>query len=1040
MTVQLSSTAELSAIQAQQLQSLSRFNLLGAKEGLETLLAQIGRDGIFTEYTRHDISHIDTLLRMLDWIVVPETTRSMTPMDWMLVVLAIYFHDAGLVVTRREFANREESDFPNFRRNALGTAGPSAYKEHVESLGKEEKERFLYQEFVRTHHAERIRHWIEGKGCPELGVADEAASAVSDLLATLDENFRSDLAFVCESHHLEDLDDLTKYNPKRAYGNDVRETANLQFAAILLRTVDLLHVTRDRTPSLAFSLIAPSDPKSIEEWHKQMEVVTVRKAEPRDEKGNVDKTATPETIDVTANFRDPLGFFSLTEYLSYAQRQLRQSHQWAETAAAREATGYRFPWRNIDSTQVKAIGFESRQFSFELDKPKILKLLTGHTLYNNPDVVVRELTQNSLDATRLQTRRSGQAGRIALSMNTAARTLTVDDNGTGMTQRVIENHFLNVGNSLYNDENFRKNNPGFSAISRFGIGILSIFMVSDEIEVITKAADEKQARNLSIRSLNGKYLVRLVDPDNENFPELLREHGTRVQLRLRPEVKPPDIREVAAFWILFPECEVTVKVDDEAPLKIGYASPKEALEATITKAGFTLSSSEPQEYATAFSVAQEKRDDLCIAYALAWQPSFKNWALATPGRLNLGQPGRPALVTSAICIHGVRVESTSPGFAGQDPLAISNITGSRAPATNVARSNLETSDLVDEMFSKTYAIYAGRITGEIQKMSTARGMSISTAASEGRYLFSSLQSPLAIHQCPEAAKLLKEQLKTVQCLTLDDQETRKLVSLAELKQRGGFWTTESTAYRSAEEFMRRIPTAVSIAKLANLLGTEDLTINGSLLGGYSENTLVRDLVLGEFEVDQIEILGPKRRINMHWRTLASPSLWKSITPAESETDHRILQVLQQYGRQGGVVTSRYRSLVIQNSESVRVGGSDGEAGIRTLANLYIFSGNETHEFLRNSLASLERSELDATNYAFAVIVVNSLISYEALGPENNRLRQAQNLSQVISQQLGTEVPIPAELRELISHPPRIFDPTRGERFLPFGLPGASPVD
>jgi len=579
MAAQLSSNAEKLAAQSQELQSFSRFNLVGVKQGLEVFLNQFGRDGIFHEYTKHDLSHIDTLLQMLDWVVVPGSAKAMTSVDWMLAVLAIYFHDAGLIVTREEFRNREKTAFPDFKNSILGSPQPSSYKERVEVLGADERERFLYQEFVRTHHAERIKYWIEGRADERLGVAPSTAFAVGGLLTNIDENFRTDLAIVCESHHLDDLNDLDKYSPRRAYGSDTRETANLQFAAILLRTVDLLHVTRDRTPSLAFSLIAPSDPKSIEEWHKQMEVVAVRMAPPRDDKGNVDTKAIPDTIAVSATFRDPLGFFSLTDYLHYAEMQLRQSNQWAEQAAVREASQFCFPWRKSDSTQVKAVGFESRQFAFELDKPRILKLLTGHTLYSNSDVVLRELTQNSLDATRLQKTNTGDPGQINISLNTRARTLTVDDNGTGMTQRVIEQNFLNVGNSLYDDDGFRKKYPTFSAISRFGIGILSIFMISDEIEVITKASEEKQARNLSIRSLNGKYLIRLLDPTAPDFPELLRGHGTRVQLRIRAGVPIPRIREVAEFWILFPECEVTVSNDGESPIAIGYPSPKDALAA-----------------------------------------------------------------------------------------------------------------------------------------------------------------------------------------------------------------------------------------------------------------------------------------------------------------------------------------------------------------------------------------------------------------------------------------------------------------------------
>jgi hypothetical protein len=67
---------------------------------------------------------------------------------------------------------------------------------------------------------------------------------------------------VCESHHLDDLNDLEKYRVSQPYRDSNAETANLQYAAILLRVADLLHITSDRTPSICFRVINPTDPVS----------------------------------------------------------------------------------------------------------------------------------------------------------------------------------------------------------------------------------------------------------------------------------------------------------------------------------------------------------------------------------------------------------------------------------------------------------------------------------------------------------------------------------------------------------------------------------------------------------------------------------------------------------------------------------------------------------------------------------------------------------------------------------------------------------
>ena len=307
----LPSRAEQAAQKAQNFSFLSHFNLVGARSSLVALLREIGSNGLFSEYTRHDISHVDTLLGMLDWVITSKSQTVMTAADWMMVVLGIYFHDAGLVVTKSEYDDRDTSQFSSFKKTLLHSGEPSAYKERVAFLSADEAERFLYQEFVRTHHAARIRCWIMGEPYLQYGAAHAAARTVKSIVSSLDPNFRDDLALVCESHHKDDLHDLVRYNPQQAYGNSLQETANLQFAAVLLRAVDLLHITQDRTPSVAFALATPSDPKSVEEWHKQMPVVSVRKSPPRDESGKVDAAASATTIAVTATFHDPLGVFHL---------------------------------------------------------------------------------------------------------------------------------------------------------------------------------------------------------------------------------------------------------------------------------------------------------------------------------------------------------------------------------------------------------------------------------------------------------------------------------------------------------------------------------------------------------------------------------------------------------------------------------------------------------------------------------------------------------------------------------------------------------
>jgi molecular chaperone HtpG len=165
MTVKIESKAEIEAQKAEKLSAFGGLNLLYIKRQLSELLGLIGRDGIFDEYTRHDISHVDKMLGMLDWLIPESTKNAMSCTDWLLTVMGIYFHDLGMLVSKKEFAARDFSGFPQFRDSVLfvGEQGED-YRHKISDLPADQQDRFLYQEFVRHNHAERIRCWISGVG------------------------------------------------------------------------------------------------------------------------------------------------------------------------------------------------------------------------------------------------------------------------------------------------------------------------------------------------------------------------------------------------------------------------------------------------------------------------------------------------------------------------------------------------------------------------------------------------------------------------------------------------------------------------------------------------------------------------------------------------------------------------------------------------------------------------------------------------------------------------------------------------------------
>ncbi|GAA2404132.1 HSP90 family protein [Catellatospora methionotrophica] len=123
--------------------------------------------------------------------------------------------------------------------------------------------------------------------------------------------------------------------------------------------------------------------------------------------------------------------------------------------------------------------------SFQVDLRGIVDLLSHH-LYSSPRVYVRELMQNAVDAI---TARRAQAPNAPASVwlespqTTGDGTLRIHDTGLGLTEQQVHELLATIGRSGKRDE------LGFSRhefLGQFGIGLLSCFLVADEIRVQTR--------------------------------------------------------------------------------------------------------------------------------------------------------------------------------------------------------------------------------------------------------------------------------------------------------------------------------------------------------------------------------------------------------------------------------------------------------------------------------------------------------------------------------------------------------------------------
>lgn len=121
----------------------------------------------------------------------------------------------------------------------------------------------------------------------------------------------------------------------------------------------------------------------------------------------------------------------------------------------------------------------------------LVKLLAKN-LYPEPDVFIRELIQNAHDGIQLR-RAAGDAvgGRIDITIDQQAGTMTFADNGIGMGQDEIEEYLSTIGKTGTGTltEQFSSRDVLVETIGQFGVGLLSAFVVAERIDIYTRKMD-----------------------------------------------------------------------------------------------------------------------------------------------------------------------------------------------------------------------------------------------------------------------------------------------------------------------------------------------------------------------------------------------------------------------------------------------------------------------------------------------------------------------------------------------------------------------
>lgn len=179
---------------------------------------------------------------------------------------------------------------------------------------------------------------------------------------------------------------------------------------------------------------------------------------------------------------------------------------------------------------------------FKAESKKLLDMMIN-SIYTNSEIFLRELISNASDAIdklyyRSLTEKDKKIKKDKLEIwvipDKEKRTITIKDNGIGMTSDELEDNLGTIaksGSELFKENNDKKKD--ISIIGQFGVGFYSSFMVSKKVEVRSKSIDSDKGYIWESTGIDG-YTIRECDKDT---------NGTEITLYLKDDDDKNDYSE-----------------------------------------------------------------------------------------------------------------------------------------------------------------------------------------------------------------------------------------------------------------------------------------------------------------------------------------------------------------------------------------------------------------------------------------------------------------------------------------------------------------
>lgn len=484
--------------------------------------------------TVHDVTHIDALWELGSLIAGDEFV--LNPAETFVFGASLLIHDAGL--SSAAFAGglaelKRTPEWSAFSAVALRQSGITLNADLIENPSIEIENSIKFP-VLRALHAKQAQkmataHWkLREDSDPVYIIEDvEIRNSLGSIIGRVAHSHNWDIAKVAEQ--LSERLGASTFLPSEWAINEKK-------IACLLRCADAAHFDSRRAPTMMMASIKPTGYSAIH-WTAQNKI----------NKPTLNGAALIYNSGSSFSASESEAWWLCYDLINQVDKELKNSNALLEEMGvdlfrAQRVIGAGNP--NSLKSYVKVEGWRPVQAEIKVSDPvHLAKTLGGKNLYGNSLIApIKEVLQNSVDAIRARRAiedRPVSWGKIHVTVEDVGDSsqdyfLHIDDNGIGMTERVLTGPLVDFGKSIWNSSILSEEFPGIEVksirpIGKFGIGFFSLFMLTDHVTICSKKYDSgaREAKSLEFRSLATRPLLRDAYPN-----ELPRDFSTRVTLRI----------------------------------------------------------------------------------------------------------------------------------------------------------------------------------------------------------------------------------------------------------------------------------------------------------------------------------------------------------------------------------------------------------------------------------------------------------------------------------------------------------------------------